>query len=312
MIYGLLAGITWAIETIVIGIALSMASFIQDQEAILLAPFVSTFLHDLISAIWVTLYNILKKNEHGVLKAMSSKNGWFVSLAAIIGGPIGMTGYVMAVKYMGSSIGAVASAIFPAIGTVLAHYFLKERIQWYRWLFLLATMIGIYGLSYSPNVKISNFGLGIVGTLMCSFGWGIEVVILAKCMKDSDNAVKDEIALQIRQTTSAIIYGVVIIPMIHGWRFTIGLFSTPANKAIFVIAIASFFATVSYLSYYKAISQIGASKAMALDVTYAAWSVIFTIIFLHDFTLLDPITIICTVIVIGCGILAAVDFRDLI
>ncbi|GEA75909.1 hypothetical protein LDE03_17170 [Lactobacillus delbrueckii subsp. delbrueckii] len=61
MIYGLLAGITWAIETIVIGIALSMAPFIQGQEAIILAPFVSTFLHDLISAIWVTLYNIFKK-----------------------------------------------------------------------------------------------------------------------------------------------------------------------------------------------------------------------------------------------------------
>lgn len=48
-------------------------------------------------------------------------------LAAVIGGPIGMTGYVLAINYMGASIGAVASAVFPAIGAILAYFFLKEK-----------------------------------------------------------------------------------------------------------------------------------------------------------------------------------------
>ena len=39
-----------------------------------------------------------------------------------------MTGYVLSVANMGASIGAVASAIFPAIGAVLAYIFLKEKI----------------------------------------------------------------------------------------------------------------------------------------------------------------------------------------
>ena len=36
-----------------------------------------------------------------------------------------MTGYVIAVKYMGASVGAVASAVYPAIGSLLAYIFLK-------------------------------------------------------------------------------------------------------------------------------------------------------------------------------------------
>ena len=61
----------------------------------------------------------------GVAKAIKTKSGRFVSLATIIGGPVGMTGYVLSVANMGASIGAVAFAIFPTIGAVLACIFLK-------------------------------------------------------------------------------------------------------------------------------------------------------------------------------------------
>lgn len=62
----------------------------------------------------------------GVAKAIKTKCGRFVSLAAIIGGPVGKTGYVLSVANMGASIGAVVSAIFPTIGAVLACIFLKD------------------------------------------------------------------------------------------------------------------------------------------------------------------------------------------
>ena len=140
MIYGVLAGVTWALETIILGVALAMSPFVETEQAIFLAPFVSTFLHDACSAIWAMLYNAVRGNLKNVWKAFKTKSGKFVVLAAVIGGPIGMTGYVMAVNYMGASIGAVASAIFPAIGAVLAYVFLKEKMQWYRWILLLVTL----------------------------------------------------------------------------------------------------------------------------------------------------------------------------
>ena len=123
------------------------------------------------------LYNGVRGNLKNVWKAFCKKGGKFVALAAVIGGPIGMTGYVMAINYMGASIGAVASAIFPAIGSILAYFFLKEKMQWYRWIFLIATLLGVYGLSYSPDLNITNFWLGIIGAMMCAFGTDIIRVI---------------------------------------------------------------------------------------------------------------------------------------
>ena len=119
MFAGIIAGITWAIETIVLGIALAMPPFVSTKQAIVLAPFASTFLHDLFSAIWACIYNGVRGNLPNVVKALKTRSGKFVALAAVIGGPVGMTGYVLSVANMGASIGAVASAIFPAIGACL-------------------------------------------------------------------------------------------------------------------------------------------------------------------------------------------------
>ena len=310
MFAGIIAGLTWAVATVVLGVALGMSPFLSTQQAIFLAPFVSTFLHDACSAIFASAYNGVRGKWGNVWKALKTRSGKFVVLAAIIGGPVGMTGYVLSINNMGASIGAVASAIFPAIGAVLAYFFLKEKMQWYRWVLLIFTLLGVYGLSYSPELNIRNFWLGFAGTLMCAFGWGIEAVILAKSMQDPE--VTDEIALQIRQTTSAVVYAIVIVPFMKGWGFTVALFTGGTGWLIPTIAFAALFATVSYLFYYRAIAQIGASKAMALNVSYAAWAVVFTVLLLRDTSVLNPVTIICGLVVLICGILAAADYKDLL
>ena len=309
MFSGIVAGITWAVETVVLGIALAMSPFCSSEQAVFLAPFVSTFLHDLFSAICATIYNTARGNLKNVWKAFKTKSGKFVVLAAVIGGPIGMTGYVMAVNYMGASIGAVASAIFPAIGTILAYIFLKEKMKWYQWIFLIFTLLGVYGLSYSPELNIANFWLGLLGAFMCAFGWGIEAVVLAKCLTDPE--VTDEYALQIRQTTSALVYGIIILPALKGWGFTAKLVTTNTGWLLPTIAIAGMFATVSYLFYYKAIAKIGASKSMALNVTYAAWAILFTVIILRDISVITPVTVLCALVVLVCGIFAAADFMEI-
>lgn len=51
---------------------------------------------------------------------------------------------------------------------------------------------------------------------------------------------------------------------------------------------------------------------MALYVSYSAWAMIFTAIFLHDTSVLSPVNIICTLTVLICGILAAADYKELL
>ncbi len=309
MFSGILAGITWALETVILGIALSMTPFISTEQGLLLAPFASTFLHDAASAVYMFIFNGIRRSLRDVLKIFKTKSLKWLIISSAIGGPVGMTGYVIAVNYMGASIGAVASAIYPAIGSVLAYFFLKEKIKWYQWIFLAFTLLGVFGLSYSPELEITNFWLGLCGVFMCAFGWGIEGVILSKCLKDS--AVKSEYALQIRQTTSAIIYGLVIIPALGGIKFTAGLFTGENATVLLIIALAALCATVSYLFYYKAIGTIGVSKAMGLNITYTAWAMIFSLAITRDFSNLNALTVLCATVVVVCGIFAAADFRQI-
>lgn len=299
MIQGILAGITWSLETIIIGIALSKTPL--SDKIIILAPFISTFVHDLFSSIYISIYNVIIGNFTHVLKVFKTKEIRYIIFASMIGGPIGMSGYVICINYMGASIGAIASAIYPAIGTLLATIFLKETITKKQLICLLITLAGVFYLGYSPEITVKDPILGIMGALMCSIGWGLEAVILAKCLKNKD--INDLDILNIRQVTSTITYGLIIIPILNAYKDLTLLIHY--RDILFIISLAALFATLSYLFYYKAIDSIGASKAMALNITYVAWAIVFGIIILKDYKLLNPTTLIATALVIVCGILTA-------
>ena len=310
MLTGIFAGITWALETVIIGIALGMTPMTASSDIIFLAPFIATFLHDAASSIFMLIYNIARGKIRELGRVFKNSNLKWLVMASVIGGPMGMTGYMMAVKYMGASVGAVASAVYPAIGTALACLFLKERVRWYQWIFLAVTLFGVYGLSYSPSIELENFWLGLLGALMCAFGWGIEAVILAKCLKDT--SIKNEYALNIRQAVSALVYGIIILPVLGAWK-TMGILVSQESvgKVFATIAFAAFFATVSYLLYYRTIGNLGAAKAMALNITYTAWAIVFTVIIIKDMSVLNPLTLLCAGVIVVCGILAATDLRSL-
>ena len=270
---------------------------------LLIAPFVSTFFHDMFSSIIMHIINIVKGNYKKAVSTLKTKSGKYLILASLIGGPIGMCGYFLAINYLGPSIGALSSAIYPAIGALLAYIFLKEDMPWYRWIFLFITLGGVFMLSYSPDLNITNFWLGLVGAFMCAFGWGIEGVILSKCMKDN---IKDEYCLMIRQTVSFITIGLIILPFIGGYQF---ISQIKDINIYLLIAAAGLFATLSYLCYYKAIYKLGVSKAMALNITYVAYATIFTIVFLKDYSLLKPFNIIMIIVVLVSALCSSLEFK---
>ncbi|MBQ2726551.1 MAG: DMT family transporter [Clostridia bacterium] len=309
MFTGILAGITWALETVILGFALGMSPFVSTEEAILLAPFVSTFLHDLCSAVFMLIRAAVTGRLRTFSEIFRNRDFKWLVLSSAIGGPVGMSGYVLAVNSMGSAIGAVASAVYPAVGTVLACIFLKEKVRWYQWIFLLFALTGVYGLSGSSGLADGNFLLGLLGAAMCALGWGMEAVILAKCFRSGE--IRDDDALTVRQSVSALIYGLLIMPLMGGWRFTAGLLGEGFAGLIGVIALAALCASVSYLLYYKTIARIGASRAMALNITYTAWAIVFTVLLYRDPGILEARTLSCASVVVICGILAAADFRQL-
>ena len=312
MFSGLMSGLLWALNSIALGIAMSMSPFISTEQAIFLAPFVATFLNDFFSSMYMLIMSAIKRQLKTTLKTVISKSGLWIVIASLIGGPIGMTGYVLSIKYMGSSIASVASAIYPAIGVLCARLFLKEKMRWYQYVCLVLTMLGIYGMSYSPNIEISNFLLGLLGTAMCSIGWGLEAVLIAKGMKEN---VSSSVALTIRQTTSWLTYAIIVLPCLqyfNAWSFTASLFNVVNTQWLIpVIMLAGLFGTASYLFYYYAIDKIGATKALPLNVTYVAWTVVLSLMLFRNIDDYNWLSYLSMVLVFVSSIFAAVDVSQL-
>lgn len=305
MFTGLMAGVLWGLDTVILGVALAMTPFVSTEQAVMLAPFVSTFLHDACSSVWMLIYMGIRRQYKKVIKALRSKSGKFIVLGALLGGPIGMSGYVAAINYIGPAYTAIISALFPALGAFMSFLFLKEKMKFYQIIGLIVSIGGVIGLGYTPGGnEVNNFALGFICALLCCFGWASEAVICAYGMRDPD--VSDEQALQIRQLTSAIFYGVVILTFLKGWGFTIDLVPTKTNA---IILLSALFGTASYLCYYKAIATIGAAKSMALNITYSAWAIVFSFLFLKD--LPDMKSILCGIVIVSGSIVAAADIREI-
>lgn len=306
MKFGLGAAITWALDTVILSIALANAAFFSTELAIALAAFVSTFLHDACSAIYMWIYMGIKRQLGNVKRALFSKAGKWMILASVLGAPIGMTGYVLAINNIGASYTAAISAFFPALGAVLSYIFLKERMKGYQWVGLLICLCGVAVLGYSPDESVpGSWPLGVAGALVCTFGWALEAVVMAYCMKGLD--IGDEHALLIRQTTSMVAYAAIILPVLGGWIVATDVIVTTAMP---VIALSALLGTVSYLCYYKAIVRIGAAKSMALNITYSAWAIPLSLLLLG--TMPTTTGVICAIVIIFGSIMASTDVKNLI
>ena len=145
-----------------------------------------------------------------------------------------------------------------------------------------------------------------MAALACVVGWGSEAVILAWGMRD--DLVDNETALQIRETTSGLVYLLVVAPIAGVFGFTLHAVPTLGTG---VVAVAALAGTASYLFYYKAIAAIGASRGMALNISYSAWAIIFAL--LLQKTVPSPVQIVCcAVILVGTVLAATPDWGELV
>ncbi len=321
---GIIAGLTWGLDTVILNLVF-LKGPLSAAEAATLALFVSTFLHDLFSSLWMLLYMGIKKQYKNVINALKTKSGKFIVLGAILGGPIGMSGYVGSNFLLGPAYAAIISSLFPALGALLSYIFLKEKMKPLQIFGLFASIAGVAAIGAvgqsSGEIEPKKLILGIACGLICCFGWAIEAVILAYGLKDPN--VTDEQALQIRQLTSAIFYGVIVFTVISivkpgdisVWELTSRTFLDSVDKSSLIIAISALFGTASYIFYYKAITQIGAAKSMALNITYNAWVIVFSLIIplilpAYEIAKPAPLTIVFGLVVIVGSLLASSDIKE--
>jgi drug/metabolite transporter (DMT)-like permease len=274
-LYGLLSGFLWALDTVLIGMVLARGLFLTTEQVIFLAPLVSTFFHDALSSIWMMIFMAIRGELKVPFKKIFTRSGRWVILGSFLGGPVGMTGYVLAVKYLGASLSASLSAVYPAVGAFFAFILLKDRLSVKNWIGLFTSILFIFLLGFAGGETSPNAVLGFSFILLAIFGWGMECVILAYGMKDDE--ISPEQALQIRQLVSATTYALIILPFFKAYPLVGTVLQSSEMMLIGVIALAG---TASYVFYYRAINIIGPTRAMALNISYSAWAILLSFIIL--------------------------------
>ncbi len=302
MRYGIGSGALWGLDTVILALALALNPFATDAHASL----VSAALHDAICALILLIFMAVRGRLKDTWRAMHTRSGRAVMVAALLGGPIGMSGYLLAIDQIGAGYTAIISTFYPALGTALAVLVLKERMR-PRQVIALAVAIGaIIATSYTSTSVSGSALWGVLGALAAVAGWGCEAVILAWGMRD--DAVDNETALQIRETTSGLTYLVLVVPLGGALSSTGQALTSPG--AMGLVALAAAAGTASYLFYYKAIDLLGAARAMALNISYSAWAVLFA--FLLQSIVPAPVQIVlCVVILVGTVLAATENWREL-
>ena len=304
--YGIFSGALWGLDTVVLAIALGMAPFLDFGQSAL----AGAVLHDVACAVILVVYMAVRGRLKDTAAALRTRPGKSVIAAALLGGPIGMSGYLIAIDNIGPGLTAIISTFYPALGTLLAFILLKERMAPRQIVALLVALGAIVAVGWSATSEPIGGGnaiLGVVGALACVIGWGSEAVILTWGMRDE--AVDNEVALQIRETTSAVVYLFIVAPIAGVFGFTL---QSLAHLSAGVVALAGLAGTASYLFYYKALSAIGASRGMALNISYSAWAIIFALMLPPNTIPTLTQVICCVVILVGTVLAATSNWGDLL
>jgi len=286
--YGLLSGFLWAVSGIFVTAVLVNPCF----KKLFFAPIILAFFNDFISSLYMLLHLIRKKCC--IKKVINDPNLIIIFIAALFGGPIGMSCYFMAIDYIGVGHTATISASYPAFGALIAYLFVKDQLHKIGILGLLLSILSIMLIGYTASTH-SNFSvIGFLFALTCALSWGLEVVISSYGMKKS---ISPDIAYFIRQVSASIGYIIIL------FLFIVPDFDTTKYyffdlKIILQIAFISLIATGSYLYYYRSINISGPIRAMGLNMTYAVWSVFLGWLILKNSIDIELI-VLCFTIILG-------------
>lgn len=271
--YGLIAGLTWGLDTVFSALALSMFPFMTLAKAAMVAPFVGVFFHDSLSGGWTFLYILITGKIKNLIKVIFSKSARTAVIIGFLAGPIAMTGYYGAVNYMGASNAATFTAIYPIVGALFSVIFLKEELNYKAWIGLGLTIVGVIVLGYGKNSHPITI-VGILFGLMAIFGWGGETVLCAFGL-EADKNLEAEYVLQIRQIISGVTYFVIFLPLLGAYPIVKDVIH---SSTVYIFALAGLFGTISIIFYYKTIDNVGPTKAMGLNSTCSIWSMIFALV----------------------------------
>lgn len=300
MLNALFSGIFWGADTSFMGYYFSMYSIYFMVP--LLLPIFITFIHDMVSALLINISILVTGRFNSVIEDIKKAKSKYIWLGSLLGGPIGMCSFILAIEYTGPAITAIVSSIYPAVGLFFAYIFLKERRRSYQVIALFIAIAFIIALGFSDESHTNRSIMGIIFALVCACAWGSEAVLCSYGMKSGE--ISNLSAICIRQNLSMITYGTLLT--LYFVFFHYGE-SIDFDSSLAYIGMAAIFGSTSYYCYYRALATIGVSRAMALNISYTAFSAIFSyLLFGIELTISQMLIGFCIVV---SGLISAYDFE---
>ncbi|RLU53376.1 EamA family transporter [Streptococcus iniae] len=300
MFHGIMSGFTYGIYSVLLMVA-SGYSPLATAAGILAAPYVTSGLNDLLSGLILTLYNLKQGKLKEIPRTLKTRPGQLLIIGFLLGGPIASGAYLIGLYFAGayaipiSATNALFGALFSAI-------FLKTKINFRVGSGMFICVTGAIIINWVKPEGAPNFTLGIICALIAAICWGAEGVFSAFGWAMLDQ----EVAVNIRQLISGCVSLILIVPSIGAVGLLIKTISV--GVPVFWLALAGIAAGMSFIFWYKANSTIGTAIGMSLNITYAFWGVLFSIIFLHQ--AITPTIVLGSIIIIVGAILVTMNPLD--
>jgi len=227
---------------------------------------------DTCSAMWAVGIAGVRGRFGDFLRTIKTKPGMVMVAAAIIGGPVASTSYVVGLQLAGSIVVPIA-ALCPAIGAILGRVWFKQELN-ARMLMGIAicfgasVMIGWDALSLEGG---SNMMVGLFFGFLAALAWGIEGCVCGY----GTSMIDSEIGITIRQVTSGLSNLIILVPifgMISGVDAVsmVGQSFTDTSAMPWFL-MAGLSAYLTFMYWYKGNAMCGAALGMACNGTFSFW-----------------------------------------
>lgn len=227
---------------------------------------------DTCSALWAVGIAGFRGRFADFLRCIKTKPGMVMVAAAIIGGPLASTAYVVGLQLAGSLVVPIA-ALCPAVGAILGRFLFKQELN-ARMLFGIAICFGasfMIGSTSLDGAGGPNLMLGLFFGFLAAICWGIEGCVCGY----GTSMIDPEIGITIRQVTAGFSNLFILVPLfgfianVDAFGMVAQSFSDTQSMVWFVLAGLSAYLTFMY--WYKGNAMCGAALGMSCNGTFSFW-----------------------------------------
>lgn len=231
---------------------------------------------DSCSGLWAFSICTARGKFKDLFRCLKTKPGAIMVVAAIIGGPIASTAYVVGLQQAGSIVVPI-SALCAAFGAIISRFLFKQAltpriILGITICFLASFIIGYSGLSLENQ---ANVPLGLAFGFLAALCWGIEGCICGY----GTSLIDPEIGITFRQCTSGLVNLLFLVPIFAFFAdvnpitmFTTAVADFESSKWFI---LGGFVAYLNFMLWYKGNGMCGTALGMACNGMFAFWGPFF-------------------------------------